>query len=251
MPVLFQPVPAGPPDRSDVFCADGCPENFQQLNILAETDHFRLTTTPYPKSPGQLIIVPKPHIATFADVPLAWHRELRDLIAKAMRFHTEMYGAETCLREQGSHERQSVHHAHLHLLPVREPVTLPGGLGVRSARDWRDVARFRLHRGDYYYIQFREKRRIMHHRSDAVIVAERALCEAISGRWDSEKREPAGDTSPAGRIALADLVDRWRAWECAQRKAPPTVTSGAGGRQPNAAMTSPDPGSGAGREISA
>ena len=211
VPAVFKPDDHGTPEQADIFCAAGNPDKFGSLDILAESEHFRLVTTPFPKAAGQVLVVTKAHMRTFADVPVTWHRELRRMVDFGSKFQREMYGKQTCLREQGSSVRQSVPHAHLHLLPVSGQVVVPRGHRI-NAGDWFAVARYKLRAGEYYYMEYADTGLLIPHTADAVRDAEWAVCEAIPGRWNDEKSEPEGDRSPKGRELLGELCENWKTW---------------------------------------
>lgn len=218
IPAIIRPREQGTPDATDVFCRS---QGAVNSVVFRETEHFEMVTSGFPLAAGHLLIVPKEHIATFADVPVSWHRELEQLVDVGIRFQQAMYGGSTFLREQGSPvERQAVHHAHLHLIPVPQEVTLPEGPGITRVRGWFDVARWRLRHGDYHYVQCGRDRRVVPDVGSGVEAAERVLCDALDSVWDPVKLQPTKVMGPRAAAMVADAAERWNRWEQRQAEAP-------------------------------
>jgi diadenosine tetraphosphate (Ap4A) HIT family hydrolase len=217
VPVLVHPAVPGMPDGTDIFCgADPAGGESGRPIVLKESRHgrFRMIASPYPLGTGHVLIVPNEHVPTFADVPLAWHAELEELVREGERFQNEMYpGTRTFIREQGSPvERQAVHHAHLHLIPVHLPVELPPAAEFTRVRSWFDVGRYRLRQGDYHYVQLGHDRWVMPDVGPEVAAAERMLSEALLSIWDPEKLQPTKHMGPEARVMLDDVLGRWAEW---------------------------------------
>ena len=219
VPAIIHPDPASPPDHTDVFCH---PTAGPQAATLLETGHFRVLASRFPLAPGHLLIVPKQHIPTFADVPVAWHRELEELIRAGRRFQRDMYGREAFGREQGSPagspgDRQAVHHAHYHLIPTPAPVRVPDIPGGRRIRSFLDLARYRMQSGFYHYIEAGGVRMVMPDDGPAVAAAEKLLCDALGSVWNPVKLQATKLEDPEAKPVYDEAVRRWLDWFPRQR----------------------------------
>lgn len=221
IPVLVRPAVPGLPDSTDIFCgADLAARDVDRPIVLTHSRHgrFRMIASRYPLGTGHLLIVPNDHIPTFADVPRAWHAELEELVAEGERFQREMFpGTRTFIREQGSPvERQAVHHAHLHLVPVHLPIGSPEAAGFTRVHSWFDVGRYRLRHGDYHYIQVGRDRWVMPDVGGQVERAERLLSDALLSIWDPQKLQPTKHMGPESLRMVNDVLTRWQVWTSRQ-----------------------------------
>ncbi len=216
MPALRIPDPVGAPDMTDVFCNP--PENGPLATDLLESKHFRVLGSRLPLAEGHVLIVPKDHIRVYGDIPVTWHKELEALIAIVRSFQRDMYGKESFAREQGSPpgspgNRQSVRHAHFHLIPFAGTApaipTIPDAKEIGSF--W-DLAKYRLKDGYYHYIEVGGDRRVMPDDGHGVASAEWMLRELIGNVWDPVKLQPTKFEGKRATEMYSDLCSRWNSW---------------------------------------
>src|ERR1035437_2255601 len=103
------------PDGTDVFCGD----RSNQPRALFETAHFFAVPDLYPITPGHILIIPKAHYPAYAATPQRYDRELEGVVSRVASFLRDQYGREAMVWENGGPGAgQSVHHAHLHIIPL-------------------------------------------------------------------------------------------------------------------------------------
>ncbi len=216
IPALWVPDPASPPDATDIFCRP--PSDSRQTTPLMVSKHFYVYASRFPLASGHLLIVPREHIPVYAEVPILWHRELERVIATVRSFQREMYGKESFAREQGSPpgspgNRQSVRHAHFHLIPFDgDGSPLPAFAGETKLRSFADLARYRWTKGHYHYVEIGGDRRVVPDVGPGVEEAERALRDRIGNDWDPVKLQPIKFEDPVGREMFCDVIGRWNTW---------------------------------------
>ena len=114
------------PDGTDVFCnrREARPE------VLLETPNLLVIPDLFPLTPGHVLIIPKRHYPCFGGTPARGDAEVEAVVRQVRAFLRDTYGLEAMLWENGGPASgQSVHHAHLHLIP------LPAGHPVPAAQD--------------------------------------------------------------------------------------------------------------------
>lgn len=213
---VFNPVDAGAPDATDVFCEPAIdPETGEERGgVLAAGRRFEIRAAAFPLAPGHIIITPKRHILTMGDVPVTWHPSLERCAEVVRRFQRESgYAPESFGREQGSPElRQAVRHMHLHLIPVPGRVVIKDIPEAQRIRSLLGVARFRARRGGYHYVQSGRDRAVMPDDGPGVARAEFLLCQALGSVWDPVKLQATKMTPEQSRRPVAELRHRWQSW---------------------------------------
>lgn len=213
LPAVVRPVATTPPDTTDVFCRADVRDIWAGDAPLYESEHFAVMVPRFPLAPGHLLIVPRQHIAVFAEVPLAWFGELERLTTVVREFQRAEYGRESFAREQGSPvERQAVHHAHLHLIPVPFLPEIPAIEEGQRVGSWAAAAVSARRMPGYHYIQVGAERRIMPDDGEGVGTAEHLLCTTLGSVWDPVKRQATKFTGPEGDAMAHDTVARWSRW---------------------------------------
>ncbi len=216
MPALLVPDPAGAPDMTDVFCNP--PENGPRATNLLESQHFRVLGSRLPLAEGHVLIVPKDHIRVYGDIPVTWHRELEALITIVRTFQQDAYGRQSFAREQGSPpgspgNRQSVRHAHFHLIPYSGSTPpIPDIPDAKPIRSFWDLSKYRLRDGYYHYIEVGGDRRVMPDDGHGVASAEWMLRELIGNVWDPVKLQPTKFEGKRAAEMYSDLCSRWNSW---------------------------------------
>ena len=201
------------PDLSDVFCDQpGRPSRLPEP--ILTTAHFELVADRYPIAPGHLLILPRTHLPCFGATPASWQAELEGLVRLTSSFLRDTYG-EPMLWENGIAE-QSVHHAHLHFIPMPASVTtLPPPRealrirGLGAVRRWFGSGRL------YHYIAFAGEQRLIpagaRDLTDIVALKQRALDIPLSPDGRSWLR-----TEDLG--ATARIRSQFAAWRVAQKQ---------------------------------
>lgn len=106
-----------------VFCRylSGHPDNYQPS--MYESEHFVLMPNMGHFVPGSLLIIPRAHIMSCAELSLDVLNELLEVIDDAKFILKEVYGMDTLLWENGSgsgghgKDKSSIVHAHIHMNP--------------------------------------------------------------------------------------------------------------------------------------
>ena len=213
IPAVVRPVATSAPDGTDVFCREDVRDDWAGNAPLYETEHFAVMAPRFPLAPGHLLIVPRQHIAVFAEVPLAWFGELERLTTVVREFQRAEYGREAFIREQGSPvERQAVHHAHMHLVPVPFVPDVPAIEGGQRIGSWAAAAVASRRMSGYHYIEVGGERRIMPDDGEGVGTAEHLLCATLGSVWDPVKRQATKFTGPAGDAMAQETLARWARW---------------------------------------
>lgn len=218
VPALWSPDPVPPGEPGDAFCYP--PEDGPRLVPFFETEHFRVSPSPLPLAKGHVLIVPIQHLKTFSDVPLSWFGELEGIIAVVKRFQAEAYGAVSFGREQGSPpgspgNRQSIRHAHYHLVPVTGDLPFAARRLMRLGRPLprlSSLARYRLRHGYYHTVELLGVRRAMPDTGPELEEAERTLRDLLGTVWDPVKLQPTKFEGEAAEIMLGDAIARWNRW---------------------------------------
>jgi diadenosine tetraphosphate (Ap4A) HIT family hydrolase len=162
-------------DETDVFCG----KNSERTRTLFETENFYVIPSLKPLSRGHLLVISKHHYPSFSAVPARWEKEYTDIVQMCRDFIADAYGREALIWENGgAHSGQSVHHAHLQVIPI--PAGAPDlpeptdSQAIDSFAAVRQVRRPMLRRvslkstvksvgaaESYHYVDFRNYRRII------------------------------------------------------------------------------------------
>ncbi|MDE3229336.1 MAG: HIT family protein [Chloroflexota bacterium] len=199
----------------------GCPFcHLRELElILAEGPSFYLLADHAPLVGGHLLIVPRAHYACYGATPARLDTELLELKDTARRFLTEVYRAPAFF-EHGVF-RQTVYHAHLHLLPYG-PLTwnlvstaeASGGVACHGQDDLR--AWFRQ-RGHYFYLESPGDPARDIAAQAAIFPPEMGVYGRSLSAIRASATEIEGWSPPQLRYAargpkLRALAEAWRAW---------------------------------------
>jgi len=114
---------------------------------IYSTANFELLADMSPLVVGHLLLLPKKHYLSFAQVLAAYPRETVELIGQVTDLYRESF-QEPLFLEHGSSAGQMSHacitHAHLHLLPVTGPavdrIMVEDGLNYRDLRSFSDLS---------------------------------------------------------------------------------------------------------------
>lgn len=201
------------PDATDVFCRPEVRRDQVVGDSVYGTAHFAVYVARYPTTTGHLMIVPRDHIATMAQVPRARRDELEQLTAMVRQFQRDTYGLEAVAREQGSPDlRQTVHHAHLHLIPipaVTGAIDIPTG---RRVSGWAGVSLFHRIHGGYHYLAVNGERWVASDRGPGVDAAERVICDALGRDWDEARGQAVKPSLQQSTRMARDTARRFRLW---------------------------------------
>ncbi len=91
-----------------------------RTDIIKETDNFFVKVGKGIIAPGHVMIITKKHYLSFAELPTQYINELSYLekyLSKIIRkaFKTSVFGIEYGIWGQ------SIHHAHIHIIPLKGP----------------------------------------------------------------------------------------------------------------------------------
>lgn len=194
-------------DATDVFCPD---RDGAARAHLFETAHFYVMPDAFPITPGHILVIPKQHAPCFAALPARWESEYRWILTRVRRFLRETMGCEALVWENGV-ARQSVHHAHLHIIPMPATVRgLPPPEEAVRIPDLAAVRRWYLRRGPYHYVEFRGDRRILPPDSPDWYTMDRFKARVLGVRRAADGRNWIRTDHLA---SVAPLIASWRAWE--------------------------------------
>jgi diadenosine tetraphosphate (Ap4A) HIT family hydrolase len=177
----------------------------------------------YPLTPGHTLIISKDHLSCYGAASGELHAELEEAAEKASGFLRSAYGNPIFMWENGV-AGQSVHHAHLHLIPfpgARDDEVIPAEIGEHadvSAIDAWDAVRahFDQHRS-YRYLRFGAERRVLPGHSPVLRALVRWMSQGTGLRY-----------GPRGWIKTttpSDVIEANRRWEAWQRTASHAVLS--------------------------
>ena len=99
------------PDHHCAFCAHDALDV-----VLAGTEHFLVIADHAPLAEGHLLIVPRDHFACYGALPLEFDGEAGELRERVTDFLAARY--QTPIFFEHGVFRQTVFHAHLHVLPL-------------------------------------------------------------------------------------------------------------------------------------
>lgn len=120
--------------------------------ILTETAHFFVLADHAPLVEGHTLIIPREHYACYGALPEALEEEFLDLKRRVAAFLTSAYTAPAFF-EHGVF-RQTVFHAHLHVLPFGNlALDLSAAGGDRAVVSLADVRRWYAEHGHYFYLE--------------------------------------------------------------------------------------------------
>jgi diadenosine tetraphosphate (Ap4A) HIT family hydrolase len=184
------PVIAWTPDATDIFCGEGKRREGIRAQAVYTTPHFYVIANHKPIASGHLLIIPRWHIPMLGSLPPQWAAELEGVQQRVRDFYRSELGAETLFYENDL-IWQTIHHAHLHAVPLPRGVTalppLPGGV---AAPRWPDVrVHFDRGRNHYQLLQVGSDRRLFAGGTDDARGANRWIAETfgvardVNGRW--------------------------------------------------------------------
>ena len=156
-----KPVVAWTPDATDIFDGPRMRAAGIDKQVICRTPHFYVIANHKPIAEAHLLIIPRWHIPVMGSLPPQWAAELESIQATVRQFYREEFGRETLFYENDL-IWQTIHHAHIHAVPLPRGVTslppLPGGI---AAPRWPDVrAHFDKGRNHYQLLQVGADRRL-------------------------------------------------------------------------------------------
>lgn len=210
-----QPVPDfSPESRPDTGCVFCQPDALP--GALVENPRVRLVPDLYPLAQGHLLVISREHISCYGAADRDTLGGLDEQAEAARRFIQETYGVDPLMWENGV-SGQSVHHAHLHLMPLQlegfvdalasavESVEIDGWEAVRE--------RYRLE-GKYHYASVHGRRWLLEGNSVMNwevrrLIAIAAGLRLVDGRW----------TRATTHDDVAAVAERWQEWSADLRPA--------------------------------
>ena len=196
------------PSSECVFCTRD-----EQPAILFETPSLYAMPDRYPLLPGHILIISKEHRRCYAQAPRSMDAELEEASARVRRFLMEEYGTVSLAWENGAFG-QTVYHAHLHLIPVRNQALPPEVVSIPAISRidcWEPVRAEFVEAGGYRYFEVGGERWMISGRGVLGPIRD-WLSEATGLRHDG--REWFRTTTPDD---VAEVVRRWDAWKGATR----------------------------------
>jgi diadenosine tetraphosphate (Ap4A) HIT family hydrolase len=163
----------------------------------------------FPICPGHTLIISKDHLACYGAAMSDLQRELEDAAAQARRFLGEAYGHPLLIWENGV-SGQSVHHAHLHLMPMpieSLPADLDTHADVTPIDGWTAVGERYTQDGHYRYLELSGARRLLRGHTPALGHVVRMMSQATGLRYGH--RGWIKTTTPDD---VAEVARRFRAW---------------------------------------
>ena len=203
------PVVAWTPDATDIFCGAGKRRERIAEKVVYSTTHFYVIANHKPIARGHLLIIPRWHIPVLGALPPQWAAELEQVQATVRDFYRDEFGSEALFYENDL-IWQTIHHAHLHAVPLpRGVTTLPPLAGGVPAPGWPDVRRhFARGRNHYQLLQVGTDRRLFAGGTDDARGANRWIAETfgvqrdVTGRWQ-RNLDPIDSTA---------IGERFRDW---------------------------------------
>lgn len=187
-----------------VFCT-----RIEQPAVMFETPSLFVMPDKYPLVPGHTLIISAAHRRCHAELPEEAVAELWEAAARVRRFLREAYGTAAVAWENGV-LGQTVAHAHLHLLPVRDE-TLPAHFdavpGIERAEGWETVRGCYARHGSYRLMDLGGERRQIVEEPAALVAVQQWLMAATGLEWadgDWVRKTTDADVREAER--------RWAAW---------------------------------------
>ncbi|MGC8460263.1 MAG: HIT family protein [Candidatus Dormibacteria bacterium] len=193
------------PDATDVFCHG----KDTQPPVLFETAHFYAVPDKFPITPGHILLIPKHHLPCWAALSPSMYGEFKEAQNVLKTFIRSAYGKEPMLWENGG-AWQSVHHAHLHFIPMPSSVRkLPPPYVATPVRSWRDVRRC-FFSGEYYqYAEYRGDKRVFPAGSPDLYSLSLLKVKALKISIAANGKSWVRTTSPTD---IAETLSRWKAW---------------------------------------
>jgi len=193
--------PLTAPVAGCVFC-----DAAAQPEPLFTTERLRVFPDLYPVTPGHVLVTPKAHLACFGAAPSDLIEEAEAAATRAANFIRRAYGRDPILFENGV-AGQTVFHAHLHLIPIADPVELDAEADdARAVEGMAALPAYFAEHGRYHY----------------AAVAGQHVVMAGDGPSSWRLRLAVAREAGAARIAehylkrgrdeeVAELLRRWRA----------------------------------------
>ncbi len=117
-------------DPSCLFCSDGL-----RLGAIAESRSVYAIEDAFPVTPGHVLVIPKRHTRDFFTMTSEELRDTTELLGilkdRALRDDPSITGFNVGVN-CGASAGQTVPHAHIHLIPRRDGVTVEPRGGVRG-----------------------------------------------------------------------------------------------------------------------
>jgi diadenosine tetraphosphate (Ap4A) HIT family hydrolase len=194
----------GPSTEDCVFCV-----RREQPEILFETRSLYVVPDKFPLLPGHVLVISKAHHRCHAETPAEAEEELEGAAERARVFLRAAYGVPVLVWENGVCG-QTVHHAHLHLLPLAAegcPAELEEHPEVWAVGGWEEVRTHFAQHGGYHYLELAGDRRLLRGNSSAVRAVQRWLA-AVTGLQLGK----AGWLKQTSESDVLECARRWRDW---------------------------------------
>jgi diadenosine tetraphosphate (Ap4A) HIT family hydrolase len=184
-----------------------------------ETGDLYVMPDKFPMTPGHLLVIPKAHVACLAAAPATLLQKVEDAAARMQRFLQDAYAPSVMAWENGV-AGQTVHHAHLHLLPMaaQGPPAVFEDAELVPIDGWEPVRRHFERHGSYRYVAFGNERRLIAGFSPVMARLREFWQQHLPVRWDPERHDWVRLTTPED---VYEVGQRWARWTRSQGRTEP------------------------------